>query len=398
MLKVTTSPHLQPEKAYAFHVILHELLGIAYQLEFQSISEHRLQLPNGAIYSIPDGFLSLPQYPAQDLVAASFFLLTRLEEQGPKQLDLHGRFPAEQSLAYRNGTLDRPVIHEWADELWQQLLQLGWKGERKRPEFRLSFSCDVDHPRLWWSNVGKLKTLAGALLKRGDLGEAGYWMRNYLFHSQDPYDVFEEWLNVLEDKQRIGQFNFMGKRPRSSDCWYPIEHPFIRNLIRKIAERGHQIGFHPSYEAFEREDLFLQELASLQELSPVPIRAGRQHYLRFSTPKTWQIWESAGLKEDSTLGYPEAEGFRCGMCQDFPVFDTQQRKMLSLREKPLIAMDITLAQYRNYTPEQAAEKLAQLRKQVEKHGGDFTLLWHNSSWNTPFWEPWKAVFLDFIAQ
>jgi hypothetical protein len=109
------------------------------------------------------------------------------------------------------------------------------------------------------------------------------------------------------------------------------------------------------------------------------------------------MWESSGLSEDSTLGYPEFEGFRCGICHDFPVFDTRQRKMLHLREKPLIAMDVTLAQYRKYSAEQASESLLQLRQKVEKHQGDFTLLWHNSSWNTPFWEDWKTVFRSFIA-
>ena len=104
------------------------------------------------------------------------------------------------------------------------------------------------------------------------------------------------------------------------------------------------------------------------------------------------MWEAAGLQEDSTLGYPEAEGFRCGICHDYPVFDTEQRKMLHLREKPLIAMDVTFAQYRGYTPEQAEARLSQLRIEVQKHGGDLTLLWHNSSWNTPFWEDWKEVF------
>jgi hypothetical protein len=167
-------------------------------------------------------------------------------------------------------------------------------------------------------------------------------------------------------------------------------------LIQKIAQRGHVVGFHPSYEAFERPELFEKELASLRAVSPVPVTTGRQHYLRFAAPHTWQVWEDAGMTLDSSLGYPEAEGFRCGICRDYPVFNFLTRKMLHLREKPLIAMDVTLALYRQYAPAEGFEKLQNLRSQVDRHGGEFVLLWHNSSWNTYFWADWQEVFNQLL--
>lgn len=103
------------------------------------------------------------------------------------------------------------------------------------------------------------------------------------------------------------------------------------------------------------------------------------------------------MEWDSTMGYSEMEGFRCGICHDFPVFDVQQRKMLRLREKPLIAMDVTLAQYRKLKPETALQSLTSLRQETMRHQGEFVFLWHNSSWNTYFWEPWKTVFHQIIA-
>ncbi|MFN0175328.1 MAG: polysaccharide deacetylase family protein [Saprospiraceae bacterium] len=418
MLTVSTSRFFEPEKEYIFHVLFREMLGLEYVVEFGGGDLHILRLPNGAELQIDDWFskIELPESlklsgsyspppvhkftnePTSDLFAIAFFLLTRLEETWSSERDVHGRFPAEQSLAWKQGFLHRPVVNEWADWLWEALIRLGWRGERKQRQFQISISCDVDHPRLWWSNGDRAKTIAGAIFKRGDLNEANYWLKNHIFKRKDPYDVFDEWLEIFEKNNLVAQFNFMGERPRSSDCWYPLRHPFVKNLMEKIAQRGHRLGFHPSYEAFESQEVFNRELASLRQVSPVEITSGRQHYLRFSAPKTWQMWENAGLQEDSTLGYPEAEGFRCGICHDFPVFDTEQRKMLKLREKPLIAMDVTLAFYCQNSPEQAAEHLRQLRCKVEKHRGDFTLLWHNSSWNSPIWEDWKAVLRAFISE
>jgi len=418
MLTVLTSKLFQPEKEYIFHVLLHEMLGLEYVVEYGRGGLHIIRLPNGAELKIEDWFaeMELPESsklsgsfcppvahqfnndPNSDLFVIAFVLLTRWEETQNVERDAYGRFPAVKSLAWKQGFLHRPVVNEWADWLWEALVRLGWPGERKQRPFQISISCDVDHPRLWWSNADRAKTIAGAIFKRGDINEAAYWVKNHAFKQKDPYDVFDEWLDLFERNNLHAQFNFMGERPRSSDCWYPIRHPFVNKLMTKIAERGHGIGFHPSYEAFESQEVFNRELESLRQVSPFEITSGRQHYLRFSAPKTWQMWEAAGLQEDSTLGYPEAEGFRCGICHDFPVFDTKQRKMLNLREKPLIAMDVTLALYRRYTPEQSAEHLLQLRHTVEKYGGDFTLLWHNSSWNSPFWEDWKAVFLSFVAR
>lgn len=403
MLRIVTSPQFQPEKEYAFHVLLREILGVEYVIDFQPVQEHVLRLPNGNSLHYDDNFASclndgLFQFPPQDPFSASFFLLTRLEETLPGARDKHLRFPAQNSVAEKHNFLHRPVVNEWAEETWGFLKAMGWPGTRKQRAFRLSVSCDVDHPRLWWSAADRFKSVAGAILKRKSLKEARYWLNYQFSGKKDPYDVFEEWLDLFEQNKIVAQFNFMGERPRNSDCWYPLQDPFVRSTIKKIAERGHRIGFHPGYESFGKPDQFHEELASLRAVSPAEIIGGRQHYLRFSNPETWQIWENEGLLEDSTLGYPEAEGFRCGICHDYPVFDLKQRKMLRLREKPLIAMDVTLALYRGYTPEQAAEKLGLLRKQVEKYGGDFTLLWHNSSWNTPFWEEWKSVFQQFISQ
>jgi len=404
ILKIQTSDRFQPEKEYSFHVLFREMLGVDYCIEYQQIGGHLLQLPNGAELKLLDGFSDpsaqisclLPD-SSRDPFAALFYTLTRWEEKNQLSMDEHGRFPAAQSIAWQQGYLHRPVVNEWVDELWDSLVRLGWPGQRKRRKFQISFSCDVDHPRLWWSAADRVKTLAGAILKRQDLKECVYWLKNHFFQPKDPYDVFDEWFDLLAENNLIGQFNFMGARAHGSDCWYPLQHPFVSALMHKIADRGHRIGFHPSYEAFEDAALFEKELSSLREISPIGISAGRQHYLRFSTPETWKMWDNAGLTEDSTLGYAEAEGFRCGVCHDFPVFDTEKRKMLHLREKPLLAMDVTLAQYRGYSPQQALEHLSSLRKTVEKHGGDFTLLWHNSSWNTPFWEEWKSVLRTFIS-
>lgn len=441
MLIIETSGKFQPEKEYCFHVLLTELLGVQYRIVFSAEKNYRLRLPNGADIVIEDhffaeydesraGYLSAANCPSSasvlphpflpgeqlaciygsahfsienqhitcglDVFASAFFMLTRWEEYALPHRDEHGRFPAEMSLACKAGFLDRPVVNEYAEFLRHMFATLGWELPRSHRQFTTTITCDVDHPLLWWSHAARLKTLAGSVYKRGNLKEARFWF-HLLLQKRDPYDVFDEWLELFEKNSLTGHFNFLGKRPPWSNCWYPLEHPFVTDLIGKIVQRGHIVGFHPSYEAFDRPDLFEKELASLRAVAQAPVTTGRQHYLRFATPQTWQVWEDAGMTWDSTLGYPEAEGFRCGICNEFPVFNFLTRKMLKLREKPLIAMDVTLALYRKYTPETAVSRLQHLRRQVERYNGEFVLLWHNSSWNTYFWAEWREVFFKGLG-
>ena len=441
MITIETSSRFAAEKEYCFHVLFREMLGTDFRIVWTENPHYRIGLPNGAHLLVEDHFFgkiegdsflsqqylpvtpSFIQFEAQrlillygrnviqsisagilpewhcgvDIFASTFFMLTRWEESVKDSRDAHGRFPASASTAVQTGFLDKPVVNEWADLLYGLLKKLGWKDARPKRTYQLSISCDVDHPRLWWNAADRIKTLGGSLLSRRNLRETRYWLRGKITQQQDPYDVFDEWLLLFREHSIQASFNFLGQRLPDSDCYYPVHHPFVQHTIRKLSGAGHRIGFHPSYEAFDQPELFQSELESVRRLSPTPVNTGRQHYLRFAVPETWQVWEAAGMEWDSTMGYSEMEGFRCGICHDFPVFDVQQRKMLRLREKPLIAMDVTLAQYRKLKPETALQSLTSLRQETMRHQGEFVFLWHNSSWNTYFWEPWKTVFHQIIA-
>jgi hypothetical protein len=76
---------------------------------------------------------------------------------------------------------------------------------------------------------------------------------------------------------------------------------------------------------------------------------------------------------------------------DYPVFNFKTRQPLQLREQPLIAMDITFKDYLQLDPAATQIYLLSLRRQVERFNGQFTLLWHNSSLNTVYWEGWDAI-------
>jgi hypothetical protein len=168
-------------------------------------------------------------------------------------------------------------------------------------------------------------------------------------------------------------------------------------MLERVHERGHGIGFHPSYDTFVDEGLWEHEKHRLSTVSPQRVSVGRQHYLRFQAPDTWQLWENHGMDWDSTVGYADYEGFRCGTCYDYRVFNFRTRRTLRLRELPLIAMDATLARYRGLAAPQCRAQLNKLVNEVRKHRGTFVLLWHNSNLTAAEWGSYRDVYREAIG-
>jgi len=107
----------------------------------------------------------------------------------------------------------------------------------------------------------------------------------------------------------------------------------------------------------------------------------RQHYLRWSTPETARNLEQAGISYDTTLGYADHPGFRCGTCFEYHMYDLIERKPLRLKQRPLIVMEESVIDDcylgMGYADE-ALDLMRTLKKRALQFGGDFTLLWHNS--------------------
>lgn len=83
----------------------------------------------------------------------------------------------------------------------------------------------------------------------------------------------------------------------------------------------------------------------------------------------------------SSLSYADRAGFRCGTCFEYTAFNPLTQKQLSLKIRPLIAMECTIIAetYMNLAySEKALSKFLKLKNNCRKVNGCFTLLWHNS--------------------
>jgi len=328
-----------------------------------------------------------------DILGLTYWMLTRLEEVGRTDLDNHQRFPATSSHAYNHGYLERPVLDEWLMILGQVIQRVWPQLELKQHKYSIKVSHDVDRPSRYGFRSLKplIRAMAGDVLKYRNIQGAliAPWVRlntKQQLHLADPFNTFDWLMDVSEANNLKSAFYFIcGRTNPAKDADYEPEHPAIRNLMRRIHDRGHEIGLHPSYGTFQKPELIAQECERLKRIcSEEGIQqsewGGRMHYLRWEQPTTMRAWSDAGMTYDSTLGYADRPGFRCGTCHEYPAFDPIAQEPLSLRIRPLIVMEGTIIspQYLGLGQSKAFRKITKLKEYCEKMDGQFTLLWHNS--------------------
>lgn len=324
-----------------------------------------------------------------------YWMLARCEELDDRPLDRYERFPATASHAVMHGYLERPVVDEWigflrraAERVWPSLEAVKTRGLRIIP------SHDVDQPSRYVMRPfrGFARAVVDDVLVEHDLRRAlkGIWARIAspgALRPSDPANTFDWIMRTSEARRLSSTFFFIcGRTAPRMDAGYEPEDPAIRSLMRNIHERGHEIGLHPSFGTFRSPEAVRDEADRLRRiLTEESIHqnewGARMHFLRYAHPTTLRVLSEAGLAYDTTLGYADRIGFRCGTRHEYPGFDPIEDRILSIRVRPLVVMDCSVmdeAYMGLGTGAAALGAIARVKAACRTAGGDFTILWHNS--------------------
>jgi hypothetical protein len=339
------------------------------------------------IKKIPNGI-----YVSYDIIGLAYWMLSRQEEIGRTDLDIHSRFPAASSHAFKNGYLERPIVDEWLNVLGQ-IIEQTWPGiVLKQNQFAINVSHDVDVPSrygfLSWRKL--IRAMIGDLVRRRELKAPLFAPiirikgRREL-HAADPANTFDWIMSNSEKKGLRSAFYFISKKFDLHSDGYDIDSPAIRSLLKRIHKRGHEIGLHPSYYAYRNPEVIAEEANRLRRICfeegiDQNVWGGRMHFLRWEHPLTLRAWSDAKMDYDSTLCYADHPGFRCGTCFDYQAFDPVKQEILPLRIKPLIAMDVSIMEkcYLGLGDgKDAIQYIQKIKSICGKVGGTFSLLWHN---------------------
>ena len=333
-----------------------------------------------------------------DIFASSFFMLSRWEEYVNKTRDIHNRFPANASLAFKFNFLDRPIVNEYIEMLWNMLKKLGIKQDRKKRKFEFVLTHDVDVAYKYISFFSGSREIVGDIVKRKNpilaIKNFSNKILTHLNLKKDPFDTYDYLMDVSE---KVGVKSYFFLHSSSSAKQDKNNDKFLKQIANKIKKRGHFLGYHPSYDAYNDFELFIKDKEKIENIVEQKLDIGRAHFLRFEIPTTWQIWEDAKMKWDSSLSYADKEGFRCGVCYPYSVFNIITRKKLYLKEKPLIVMEGSFVTYQpDITPKEMKNKIIDLIKIVKKYNGEFVFLWHNSSFNGN-WKKFEFIYEEVLG-
>src|SRR5205085_9670032 len=101
---------------------------------------------------------------------------------------------------------------------------------------------------------------------------------------------------------------------------------------------------------------------------------------------------------DTSLGFPDAVGFRAGIAHPFRPWDLELDRPADLVEVPLAVMDATLAEdrYEGLSASDAKPRILAALDWAAEHGGGFSLLWHPERFDAPTARGWDRLYFDVI--
>lgn len=323
-----------------------------------------------------------------DIIASTYFLVTRYEEWICRDVrDQHGRFPARESLPFRAGFIDRPIVDEYAALLRKWASEIGIEMPAPQRKFSVLLTHDVDSLGSGVNLLQPLRSAASILLRRHTCRQAlqnaavGWGMRRHPFDNLDEVSHLDEQLTKRSPSNRCRSvYFFMAGGSSPYDGSYDVASARVRNRLRQVADSGADIGLHASYEAGAKPEQVKLERQTLEEAAGIPIDKNRHHFLGWREPEHGNIIAEGGIHWDATLGYADLVGFRLGVCRPIPLFDPIRQQPLGIEEHPLIVMDCTLDRpnYMGLDEEAAFEQVCRLIDATARHGGEFVCLWHNT--------------------
>jgi hypothetical protein len=324
-----------------------------------------------------------------DLFGGMFFLLTLYEEVVINKYDEHGRFRYLDSVVYKSDLHLRPVVNEYLDILKALFIKAGFPEISSTRKYQLILSHDVDVPFSHNASVFYfIRNIFADLILRKSLALFIKKLVSRLLpwkalkYKFDPYNNLLYLMKVSEKYAIKSQFNFIMVNGRGNiDGNYEISDEYFQVLLKEIHQRGHVIGLHPSYLTYNNFELLQAEYLKLKGILdslfiPSAGLGGRQHYLRWRNPETWQIWDDIGLKYDSSIGSEYYMGFRCGTCFEFPVFNLITKQPLKLIEYPLLVMDVCA--FKLNSKEKIDNTIMEIRRICRFYDGNLTFLFHNN--------------------
>lgn len=328
-----------------------------------------------------------------DIFAASFYLLSRYEEYLPHVQDAWERFPAEESLAFKNNFLDKPVIDIWAYKL-AEILKAHFPDFHFEPTPYNYISLFAINEAFLYKAKGVIRSLGGFLVDLFTLKLGAFWDRSMVLLKlqKDPYDVYDRMVSLQNNYKVSTMVFFLIGNFTTYDTNISLTKNKFRLLIKSLSDYV-KVGLNASFFTMNNTEMLKKELTKMEDIIHIPTVRTRQHYLRINLPETYQNLIDFEVEEDYSMGYPDQLGFRASTCTPFYFYDLDFEIQTPLKVFSFSISDLVLRESLELSEKQAFQKLKASYEMVEKVNGTFVTLFHNKILsNYGEWRGWKYFY------
>ncbi len=372
---IPTTPFLYEEDIFAQHLTVEK--DVAWRFVF-----FKQAFPEVPDFRVTTGYLQF------DLLSAVFYLLSRYEEYLPSLKDEHNRYRESNSLAFKNGFLEIPLVDFWMMEFKARLKKQYPNLQFIGPEFKQINTIDIDFAYKYKGHpfFKLFKKSIGSFIK------GNYDQNVFDKASSDPYDTYDYLISKAEQHHIETCFFFLIANYGGHDKSHDPSSEAFTSLLKNLSERF-SCGIHPSYRSTIDNKALQNEMGQFEKITSKKPLISRNHFLKIKLPDTYEQLISAGIEKDYTMGYPNHVGFRASTALPFRFFNLAANQTASLWLQPVSLMDVSLKNGMHLDPRAAIQKIHELKQAVKDVNGIFVSIWHNSSFDArEGWTGWDQVY------
>ena len=300
---------------------------------------------------------------------------------------MYGRYAHENSLAFKENFLDKPLVNYWLHYFKSQLTKKYGFFPAHHSAFSFLPTYDIDEAycykyKAWWRSAGA----AVLNILKGEWDKFSQRRKVLDNKEQDPFDSYD-WIDNLHRPYKLRPRYFFlvpaktGKYDRNN---LPAETA-MQDLLKKHSIK-YSVGVHPSWQSGDDPSLLKIEIETIERITTIRTISSRQHFIRVTLPETFRLLLAAGIREDFSM----------------EAILVPHRIMLEttyLLLYPFCYMDANSFYEKKATPSQALAEMHQYYQEVKKVNGLLITIWHNTFLGThEKFKGWRDVYRQFFNE
>lgn len=327
-----------------------------------------------------------------DILMLSFYLLSCKEEYEISNKDSMERFLGEYS--YRREKINIPFFDVNSYILYEAIKCFSEQFTLKKRQFEIFLTHDVDNinSRNRYVLLHNCKEMLSNLKVPFAIRAKNLiYDMMYNRHLQ-----IKNYIKIEKQKNAKSEFYFIEGMKHRLGKRYELSS--IKKEVEMLKEDSNfHIGVHVNFFSYNDEKKIKHEIGCIEKLTNTAVISGRNHYLRFNVPYSWEVLNNSGILCDSTLGYSDINGFRASTSQAFIPYNIDKDEIVPIFEVPLVIMDGIIMESQ-MTFEEKWYSIKKIIDEVINYNGTSSVLWHQRVIYDKEYKEMYEKILDYVNE